>query len=98
LQIVKSGIQKDRIRWHCSQIKITMGFSFAHGTQKGGSWQPCGDYRRLNLVTTPDKFPVPNMQTFPMVYTVAQFFQKFILSRVITKFLSRPRTFQKLQS
>jgi hypothetical protein len=30
----QSGIQKVRIRWHCSQIKITMGFSFAHGTQK----------------------------------------------------------------
>jgi hypothetical protein len=30
----QSGIQKVRIRWHCSHIKITMGFSFAHGTQK----------------------------------------------------------------
>jgi hypothetical protein len=30
----QSGIQKVRIRWHYSQIKITMGFSFAHGTQK----------------------------------------------------------------
>jgi hypothetical protein len=30
----QSGIQKNRIRWHYSQIKITMGFSFAHGTQK----------------------------------------------------------------
>jgi hypothetical protein len=29
--------------------------------KKDGGWRPCGDYRRLNLVTKEDKYPLPNM-------------------------------------
>ncbi len=30
--------------------------------KKDGSWWPCCDYHHLNLVTTPDKYPLPDMQ------------------------------------
>ncbi len=30
--------------------------------KKDRSWRTCGDYHRLNSVTTPDKYPLPNMQ------------------------------------
>ena len=29
-----------------------------------GTWRPCGDYRRLNKVTTHDWYPVPCLQHF----------------------------------
>jgi hypothetical protein len=29
-----------------------------------GSWRPCCDFRRLNLVTEPDVYPLPNMLDF----------------------------------
>jgi hypothetical protein len=34
LQNSRGRVQKVRICWHCLQVKITMGFPFATGTQK----------------------------------------------------------------
>ncbi len=31
--------------------------------QKNGSWQPCGNYGCFNLITIPDKYPLPNMHS-----------------------------------
>ncbi len=66
--------------------------------KKDGLWRPYGDHRRLNLVTTPDKYPLPNMQDLSNGLHSCTVFSKQILSRVITKSLSRPRTSQKPQS
>jgi hypothetical protein len=32
--------------------------------KKEGSWQPCGDYRRLNLAPVPDRNPLSSLVDF----------------------------------
>jgi hypothetical protein len=50
--------------------------------KKGGSWKSCGDYRHLNLVTTLDKYPLPNMQDLSNGWHSCNIFSKIDLVKV----------------
>ena len=49
--------------------------------KSNGEWRPCGDYRRLNAITTPDRYPVPHVQDFAFQLYGAQIFTKIDLIR-----------------
>ena len=49
--------------------------------KKDGSWRPCGDFRRLNLVTEPDTYPLPNMLDFSARVAGCKVFSKIDLRK-----------------
>ena len=46
-----------------------------------GGWRPCGDFRRLNDATAPDRYPVPHIQDFTANLAGARIFSKIDLVR-----------------
>jgi hypothetical protein len=49
--------------------------------KKDGGWHPCGDFRRLNLITAGDKYPLPNMQDLSARLAGCRFFTKLDLQK-----------------
>ena len=65
-------VRKSRSQWS----------SPLHMVPKGqGAWRPCGDYRRLNLVSIPDRYPVPHIQDFTSALSGMNIFSKIDLIR-----------------
>ena len=49
--------------------------------KKSGEWRVCGDYRRLNNITIPDKYPLPHIQDIVQDFRNAKVFTVIDLMR-----------------
>lgn len=62
---------------------------------KTGGWRVCGDYRRLNAKTTPDRYPLPHIQDFAHSLQGCQIFSKIDLTRAFHQVPMAPEDRQK---
>ena len=69
-------------RWACALKSASPWASPLHMTPKNdGTWRPCGDYRRLSIITKPDHYAMPNISDLTSSISTARIFSNLDLPK-----------------
>lgn len=60
-----------------------------------GSWRPCGDYRNLNTITIPDRYPLPYLHDFTNILAGKTVFGKIDLQKAFHQVPVNPEDIPK---
>jgi predicted aspartyl protease len=78
---VKAEFQRMMDMGICRPSKSNWATPLHVVTKKNGELRPCGDYRRLNAITKPDRYPIPRIQDCTYLLAGKKIFSRLDLQR-----------------
>ena len=78
-QIAKEAFAEMEKMGVCSKSASPWASPLHMTPKKDGTWRPCGDYRRLNIITEPDHYAMPNISDLTSSIGTARIFSKLDL-------------------
>lgn len=92
---VKEEFQKMQELGICRPSKSAWASPLHVVEKKNGEIRPCGDYRRLNAVTKPDRYPIPRLQDFTYILAKKNIFSKIDINRAFHCIQTAPEDVEK---
>ena len=78
-QIAKEAFAEMEKMGVCSKSASPWASPLHMTPKKDGTWRPCGDYRRINIITEPDHYAMPNISDLTSSIGTARIFSKLDL-------------------